>query len=147
MGLVFLAAFMLVTFLYACVCVWYVCMLMCVLLVHMCLHVETRGWCQVSSAIAAHFICWGKVSYWTIELAGSVSLTSQLASGTLFVQLSTIGITGWLPCLPGFYIGVGDLDFHPHSCLANALSTEPFPNPMLSIVVLLKCFPRRWYGV
>lgn len=65
-----------------CKCVWYTCVWIetCA---YVYMHVETRGWCQVSSSTVLHFTCLCRVSHLNPDLAGWASLESQPALGIL----------------------------------------------------------------
>lgn len=82
-------------------------MFICVWAAHVC--VEARGRCHVPSFIALHLTFRGRVSS-LLVLASEPQGFSNSMSPVLGLQV------------PGFYMGVGDLNSGPHAYIA---STEP----------------------
>lgn len=62
----------------------------------------------------------------------SGSLTSQRAPWLLRFLLPRVGLQAKLPWLPDFYVNSEDQNPGPWACVANTLSTKPFPSLSLS---------------
>lgn len=79
--------------------------------VHM--HMKGRGWSQISSLIALHFIYWGRVFHLNLQLTDSLV---QLALGGSLSLPPKHRIIGKQPHLPGIYISAGNPNSSPHMC-------------------------------
>lgn len=95
----------------------YVCLCMCV-------HQPARGWWQVSSSMALHFMYLGRVSplnphsNWT-------KITIQLVLGSLSSPPEYWG-SRWATT-PSIYVGVRNTNGGPHIGMLSVLPTEPSP--------------------
>lgn len=78
---------------YICVCTW---AYMCVC-THACIyvpvHVETRGWCPMSSTIPLHLLC-GQGFYLNLEFTDLATLNDQQGLEVLLSLLPSTGVTG-----------------------------------------------------
>ena len=57
---------------------------------HYFVHVEVQRWCQESSLIILHLICWGRVSLSNPKLANTAHLSGWLAPG-----MPLLAFSGW----------------------------------------------------
>lgn len=111
----------------ACTCTWmsvrvyrFACGCMCVQA-----HVEASSWhwCLPWS-LFFHLICWGRVSYLTLELIDLAGLDRQLALGT-----TGAGITGRLPSPPSIDMDAGGLNSSLHAYTACISPLIHFSSP------------------
>lgn len=66
--------------------------------------------------------------YGNPELTDTTSLASEPAPG--------YPVSTWIEyCLPSFYVGSGDQNLGPHTCVTNTLLTEP--SPQVGKIILL----------
>lgn len=63
------------------------------------------------------------------ELACSIDLTTQLASGSLCLYLQSAGIIGELSCPGSFYAGARDANSGPHNCTISTVIPKSSPYP------------------
>jgi hypothetical protein len=95
---------------------------------YVCTGAEAKGRHQVIFSIALHLMYGGRVAHWNLELTDP----SNLAWGPpVFTSQVRPGITGGPPASPGTYLGSGDSNFDPYTCMAGALDLlSHHPSPM-----------------
>lgn len=118
------------------VCEMHACMHLCMCVgTHTCVYPCTQVCRQARPEVHAwnpllfHLIQWSSVSQsnpdWLIRLVSLASLLRRPLSLS-----SEAGIAGELPCPPSIYMGSGDSNSHPHTCVASMLTTEPCLQPL-----------------
>lgn len=80
------------------------------------------------SSIILYVMC-EVVSHLNPELTDSLNLGGQLVPETPCLHIQSTGITDGVIMPAGLYLGTGDPNSGPHTCLASALHTEPSHKP------------------
>lgn len=90
--------------------------------------------------IALHLTRGGRFSHWTQSLLICYSGLSVCWRDPLSLP-ADVGITAAPPHLPGIYMSSGDLNLGSYACAADALGTDPSPQPRFIIgCTLFPCF-------
>lgn len=78
--------------------------------------------------ITLHLTCGGRFSRWTQSLLICYSGLSVCRRDPLSLP-ADVGITAAPPHLPGIYMSAEDLNLGSYACAADALATDPSPQP------------------
>lgn len=105
----------------ACVCVC-VCVHVVVCGTYLHVQVEAKDWWVVSLSLLST-LYWGRISHLNTEITDSCSLSVQLALGVPYLHFPSGRIAG-RSTLAWHLCEYRDLNFGPHTCMANTLPTE-----------------------